>query len=405
VAGYLISIGSDKSGKAKEKDVKSKLRKLFKSGLYATLIAPPASTTTKGHYWKDFQSGTFADFLGMKDGDFIFFFANRLIYGVGVIKSLSVGSVSTPIFLNSPRIDNPSTNWSTLRTGQKIIDDSSTSDKGMVFCCAFEPYPFFYEDGVDMDDLLSSSPKCFKMIRAFEKLSFIKLDDVEAYCMLDVLLSRLHSSNQIGSEQEIQKSHQRVEMALNATYLPNPSNLLIGNINSDNSISQEMAIESHLLWQLTSKAQATTIDIFGEWDYISHQVVASPQKGNIWMNKMDIFAYSYLNLPKVKEKVKERYCVIELKKDAAIIQDVDQVLKYVDWIKDEYAGNNYSSIKAFLVAYEFDESIIEHVKKYVVRNYQAGRPIRNLTWHDLTLVSYKYNPSTKFIDFHIEYRA
>ena len=58
-------------------------------------------------------------------------------------------------------------------------------------------------------------------------------------------------------------------------------------------IRHEMAIEAGLLGQLAEDDEATR-KVFGRWDYLSHQVIASPFKPIDYMDKMDVFGYSYV---------------------------------------------------------------------------------------------------------------
>ena len=76
-------------------------------------------------------------------------------------------------------------------------------------------------------------------------------------------------------------------------------------------------------------------NIFGSWDYIAHQVVASPQKATIWMDKMDVFGYSYVT---GYSPTKDKFLIVELKVGDALKDNIDQLLKYVDWVQEKYVG-------------------------------------------------------------------
>ena len=159
-----------------------------------------------------------------------------------------------------------------------------------------------------------------------------------------------------------------------------------------------MAIEVGILHQLSIK-DAVTCAVFGEWDYLSHQVVASPFKPIDYMDKMDLFGYSYV--PGFRP-TKSHVLVGEIKKDAAKLEDVDQLLKYVDWVKDEYCFGDYSMVNAFLVASEFDNDIIQHKETVGVRGYTIGfRPARSLKWDNMKLVKYSFNSTSNRIDFRL----
>lgn len=47
------------------------------------------------------------------------------------------------------------------------------------YLCLFKASPFFFKNGVDMDDALMSNPDAFRKLRFFHKRFFIQLDDIE----------------------------------------------------------------------------------------------------------------------------------------------------------------------------------------------------------------------------------
>ena len=127
---------------------------------------------------------------------------------------------------------------------------------------------------------------------------------------------------------------------------------------------------------------------FGKWDYISHQVAASPFKPIEYMDKMDIFGYRYIEGFKTISK----YLVIEIKKDTAKPDVIGQLMKYVDWISQEYAHGDYSMIEAYVVASDFPDDVIIEKNKHCIRNFSRGyRPTQPCTWSDCKLISYRFN--------------
>lgn len=373
MAGYLFSLDSEES-----------LISCLENGVYSTVINSAPTNET----WRIPFEGTIADYFSMKEGDLVFFFIKRKIYGIGRLKNLSINNDLTDCkFLNYPNADFPS-----IQNVQNNLFLAS-EDIRQRMICIFESYPNFFSDGVDMDDVLSSNPECFKMLRAFWKLSFIKLDDNESDCLFNVILKKcFHENNTVQSNYPI--VHQEISDKLNLNYKLNANNVLNCASNGD-LIRHEMAIEAGLIFQLATN-EVETINIFGIADYISHQVIASPFKPVDYMDKMDIFTYSYIP----NYKTKDIFNVIELKKDTGSIEDVDQTLKYVDWIKEEYASQDYSSIKAYLVAYSFNEDVLNYVEEHAVRNYTLGRrPITNGVWNSLKLVEYRFNEGTQKLEF------
>lgn len=153
-----------------------------------------------------------------------------------------------------------------------------------------------------------------------------------------------------------------------------------------------MPIEGTILSDLSTNPNS----IFGKWDYISHQVVASPFKPIIYMDKMDIFGYRYIpNFDTIS-----KYLTIEIKKDSADNDTINQVMKYVDWISQEYTYGDYNMIEAFIVSYDFSDDVIEYAKNICKRNYiKIRKPYENGLWSNIRLIKYNYNELNNSLDF------
>lgn len=147
-------------------------------------------------------------------------------------------------------------------------------------------------------------------------------------------------------------------------YIVTPKDLLDA-VSVDSAIKHEMALEANIVYDL-SKGNILNLGI---WDYVSHQVVASPFKPIDYMDKIDVFAYKFLS----NSNIPAKYLVAELKKDIASSETIDQVLKYVDWVCSEYAYGDYGSIEACIFAYGFDEDIFRHYEKVVQRFLYIGQ--------------------------------
>jgi hypothetical protein len=159
-----------------------------------------------------------------------------------------------------------------------------------------------------------------------------------------------------------------------------------------------MAIEAGVLHQISIKDERTC-QIFSDWDYLSHQVIASPFKPIDYMDKMDLFGYSYI--PNFSP-TRSRFLVGEIKKDMAKPQDIDQLLKYVDWVKDEYCYGDYSMIHAFLVAHDFDQAVLHHKQIVGLRRYTVGvRPAHSLEWNTIKLIRYTYHADASRLNFSV----
>jgi hypothetical protein len=383
MAGYIFGLDNLHS-----------LHQYTQHGVYATKLSPPSGS------WRAPHEGTFADYSTMRAGDNIYFFIKRKIYGIGKLVDVT-GDCK---FFNFPHASTPkSFNYQSIR--QDLLWDEGEISANQRCICVFEPDPYFFTLGIDMDDVLSSNPPAFKMLRAFWKLSFIKFDDEENQAFRDVVLKR---NQQVLSVPHPENgffafdpaSHNRISAQLPSgqyqlkTGMPQ---VLLSCANGD-YLRHEMAVEAGVLHQLAIK-DPHTCAILGEWDYLSHQVIASPFKPIDYMDKMDLFGYTYI--PGF-QPTKFQFLVGEVKKDAARAEDVDQLLKYVDWVKDEYCFGDYAMIRAFLVAYDFAPSVIDHKRTVGLRKYTVGvRPAQSLEWHDVNLVKYAFNAGSEKIDFEL----
>jgi hypothetical protein len=383
MAGYLISLDSLDS-----------LHLYTQNGAYATKLSQPPST------WLSHHEGTFADYATMKAGDNIYFFIKRRIYGIG--RLTNVGGDCK--FFNYPEASQPKrASYHTVK-GQLLWDEGEDSARQRCLCL-FEPDPYFFRLGIDMDDVLSSNPAAFKMLRAFWKLSFIKFGDEENQAFRDILLKRnqAHLTSSLADDAVFAYDpmyHKRLAAQPPGNAYPLNAGMaqIMASCAEGNYLRHEMAIEAGILHQLSLRDTATC-NVFGEWDYLSHQVIASPFKPVDYMDKMDLFGYAYI--PDFRP-TKFRFLVGEIKKDAADQEDVDQLLKYVDWVRDEYCFGDYAMIRAFLVAYDFNEEVIQHKRVVGLRKYTIGvRPAQSLEWNDLNLIGYSFNETASRLDFRL----
>lgn len=362
MAGYIMTLDSIES-----------LRNCIQTGVYSTRFGTPSRPQ-----WGIPAEGTFADYYSMKAGDYIFFFIKRKIYGVGRLIDIA-GDCK---YLNYTSSDSP-INYSK----SQYMELSPLMENGEVnnrCVCLFEPSPFFFERSVDMDEALASNPDKFRMLRAMWKLSFVKVDDEEAKALRDILLKRNEERIFSGKETfSFDKSvHDSIEHRIKYEHRMNAYRLLAASSEGP-FVKHEMAIEAYLC-SVLGKENNTP---FGQWDYVSHQVVASPFKPIDYMDKMDVFGYKYIPGFDTISK----YLVIEIKKDTAGIEVVDQIMKYVDWINQEYAHGDYSMIEAYIVAFDFPEEVIAKRDRECVRNFVKGyRPSESCTWTNVHLIRYEY---------------
>lgn len=374
MAGYIFNLNDEGS-----------LVYCMKNGIYSTNLSAP-----KNNLWGRPHEGTFADYMSMKEGDNVYFFIDRKIYGIGELKNIN----------HDCKYQNyPEALWPSVKSFKEIKNSILYGDKAANInnriVCLFKPSPSFFKNGIDMDDVLSSKPNSFRMLRAFWKLSFVKIDDDENKALKDIILKRNEEviNNKKESYPFNRKKHEKIEKKLNENYILSSKDLL-KNCFKNSSIRHEMAIECSIIDIISSQSKS----IFGEWDYVSHQVIASPFKPIDYMDKMDIFGYRYI----AGFDTISKYLLIEIKTEKATIESIDQIMKYVDWINQEYSFGDYSMIEAFLVAYDFPEDIIEYRNRTCIRNFTRGRrPTVSETWTNVKLVKYRYNSVNGSLDFEL----
>lgn len=374
MAGYLITISEIES-----------LTCCFEEGIYSTRVNQP-----KNDKWLINHEGTFADYANMKAGDNIYFFNKRKIYGIGVLVKRGYDCK----YVNFPEASKPS-KYSYKEIRKELLIDFGEDSGNYRWICCFEPAPLFFKQGIDMDDVLASNPSKFKMVRALWKLSFIKLDDEENKALKDLILFR----NRELLEKEVKQKDScfsykgRDNLAeVSKDYYLTPKDIISSCANGVR-LTHEMAIEAGLVYELTENKKT----VFGKWDYISHQVIASPFKPIDYMDKIDVFGYRYLD---GYETVSD-FLIAELKKDEANLETLNQIMKYVDWVCAEYALNDYSRIEAYIVAAEFSDEIIAKSKEICVRNFTVGvRPSIASRWSNINFIKYRYNDKTQALEFY-----
>ncbi|MGI6230438.1 MAG: hypothetical protein ACOYJL_05940 [Tractidigestivibacter sp.] len=362
MAGYLITFKDEASCK-----------KAMKEGRYSPLMSPKWSSATES---------TLGDFVTMKPGDKVYFFTKRKIYGIGRI--LDWGDGITCVREVFPEATNGK--YLDVMSHPNLVVDRSNKDNPRIqrWEISFYPCPRYFSKCVDMDEMLESNPSAFRSLRVFWKRSFIKLDDEEQLAFDAALLhaNRDEASNVLP----------RIEDAtiVNSEFDgPNITGLVRQRRNSNRELRSEMTLEVGLLHQLTIE-DPETIEVFGRWDFLSHQVPASPFKPVDYMDKMDVFGYRWI---KGYKPIIDSYLVAELKKDTLKYENVLQVMRYVEWISTEYASGDYSLITAYLVSSKIPDSVIGNSAAAVKREYVRGRPLESRVWNNLTFVEYSADES------------
>lgn len=373
MAGYIFSLGKDNN-------TQEILKNCIYNGYYSTNMK---EITPDSRNFKPFEA-TFADYCSMKPGDNIYFFTNRKIYGIGEL--ICIGNDCK--FVNYPTASTPVQEDYKKISKEMILNDEPLNVNNR-WICIFKPSPAFYCTPVDMDDVLSYKPDTFKTLRTFWKKSFTKINDEENNSLKEFILLR-NQNNDITYEFSSNFHERNKNKFKDENYLLSYKPILDFAITPKNIIKHEMALESAVVLELSNNNNS----IFGNWDYISHQVEASPFKPIDYMDKIDIFGYRFLSNTKIISK----YLIIENKNKKATIEVAEQISKYVDWVVKNYAYGNYEMVEAYIVAPSFSEDLLRNGKSIVERKYIiSSHPVENRTWNDLGFIS--YNCSSQKLTF------
>ena len=227
MAGFLFSLDSEES-----------LIDSINKGIYSTRLSAP------NNVWRIHHEGTFADYCSMREGDNVYFFIDRKIYGIGTLTNIN-GDCK---FLNYPNANLPTVqNYDEIQ--DQLLLDIGIHSMNMRFICTFIPYPVFFRNGIDMDEILSSSPNSFKILRAFWKLSFIKFSDEENQAFKNILLRRNidaidNPNNENTFDTNFQEFHNLINerTANNNLYSLSIAPFLNTIVNENGSLRHEMAV-------------------------------------------------------------------------------------------------------------------------------------------------------------------
>lgn len=331
-------------------------------------------------------SATLGDFVTMKPGDNVYFLSDRKIYGVGQLTNIGPDCKYDNYLDASKLIPDCMMQPSTYLT------EKFTRARWVFF---FKPAPHLFKKGVDMDDVLRYRPAAFRMLRAFEGLSFIKIDDEENRALKEfIALANEQAYENLEANSFLFDESLLLSLADHdlAPYLIKVDSALQDHENKE-YIYSEMFVESSLLEQLTQG----TAEAFGSWDYVSHQLIASPFKPLKYIDKIDIFGYRFSEHYNGSPKLITKYLLVELKKGRIDAAAVEQTMQYVDWICQEYASGDYSKIEAYVVGNNVAANIDAVIDEIGHRSYIVeSHPVKTKKWNDLHMVKYSIDDVVQF---------
>ena len=119
--------------------------------------------------------------------------------------------------------------------------------------CTFKGSPYLFMEGIDTDEILTYKPDTFKMLRAFWKVSFIKLGDEENNSLKEIFLLRRQQEalTHQGIFQTADETHARMLSKPLEEYVIKPAALL-QSCNTGTRLRHEMALEA---WQYSNSRE------------------------------------------------------------------------------------------------------------------------------------------------------
>lgn len=383
MAGYIFSVAKSLMNEVKEENIK---KGYFTP--YTPAITEEYMSVEKERSRKALEKvlvATFADFITMQAGDNIYFMSDRKLYGVGTLVNIG----------DDCKYDNYSDASKLLPNCRQEITTYLTTENDRVgWVCFFMPGNHFLDKGVDMDDVLRYKPSAFRMLRAFEGLSFIKIDDEENRALKEYLyiVNEATDSNLEMCRDFDSSVHERVASINLDAYKMDISKALLDEENKSFVLS-EMFIEAALLQSIARHENS----IIGEWNYLTHQLIASPFKPLEYIDKMDVFGYKFSKCYPDEPKLISKYLLIELKKKKINKAALEQTMQYVDWVCKEYASGDYSRVEAYVVG----DSAVRNVDEIMEDNCQRDfiietHPVKTQRWNNLHLIKYCIGDSIEF---------
>lgn len=330
----------------------------------------------------------FGDMVTMKPGDNIYFLSSRKLYGIGIAKQIG----------DDCKYDNYIGASSLIHDHNVELDDEiflTTRSNRAKWVCLFVPHEHFFIKGVDMDDVLRFRPSSFRMLRAFEGLSFIKIDDEENRALREYICLKNEAAYD-DIDNNVFQFDTSVHNKLSSMDLTKYKMDLSKAMNDKDNfkyIESEMFIESILLQHLSERRDTP----FGEWEYVTHQLIASPFKPLKYIDKIDIFGYKFSSHYKDSPKLITKYLIIELKKDKINKAALEQAMQYVDWICMEYASGDYSIIEAYVLGNGTVRNINKVKEEICQRTFiLSSHPATPEKWNDFHIINYTISDTVRF---------
>jgi hypothetical protein len=358
--------------------------------------------------WRQEQWNTIADFALFEDGDLIFFFCKRNIYGIGKVINSNNMEMGSPVLINYKDSLLPS---ETLKSSEACFWDEqfreglwAKKDRGKFdirLIVLFKPCPAFYKNGLDMDFVLQGDAGGIaRQIRTFQGVGFIRLEKGDIDLLIELFTRNFNQESPLfGFNDANQKRIINSASGKESAFF-NPRILFVKY--TDGTLFKREGLLQIAVANGLARNIKNFVSVLGGWDYVCNQVKVSPLKPVSYMDKADVFGLSYKSLNKTRlPSALDRFLILELKKDSfknakqgtlkaeEIKNAFSQTMKYVDWVANYRAGGDYSLISASLITGGFPAELITYVGTHGKRDYIIPRrPYEAKHWANLKLIEY-----------------
>ena len=392
MAGYIFAVSQDEWTSVCDENLKRGYFCPYTPEVTEEMMSPGKSRSRKSV--NKILAAVFGDMVTMKPGDNVYFLSKRKIYGVGEL--ICVGH-KDETYKCDCKYDNYITASALLPDCriEKLDDVITTESTRARWVCFFKPASYFFKKGADMDDVLRYRPSAFKMLRAFEGVTFIKIDDDENRALKEYisLINELAYKDIASLSFEFSPTlHDELNERDLSAHVMDLSKALLDPINKKYVLS-EMFIEASLLQAITND----TCPAIGHWDYVTHQLIASPFKPLKYIDKIDIYGFRYSKHYTDSPGLITKYLIVELKQDKINTKALEQIMQYIDWICSEYASGDYSRIEAYAIGNGAVRNIDDIIAEKCQRNYiTETHPVKTEKWNALKVLKYSIDTKVHF---------
>lgn len=406
--GFVFSLGGDKP-----------IDEILTRGLFGVWQPNPyradrTDADWRRDRWSREQISTFADYLTINPGDLIFFFRDRMIYGIAEAISLEDTPGGNCALLNYPDSHLPSPADPNGRFDGLITKDDEAYWKYIRVVVPFVPSPLMFKEGIDMDEVLGA-PGCefFWGLRFWQGFSFKQLTSHEASFLKEAFMRRFANADNVTIAEYSTEGEKALRTRLRCKDYGHLSlrDLVLRQpdayFNDYGGRSERFRYESMLKGLLIEHirrgydslgplSKQGVVDVY-------HELAASPPKPPVWADKIDIMVAARYS---ADVDIHVTYDIIELKIDEMSVgpiqtfdKQISQLMKYVDFISSNWCGGNYGAVRAFYIARGYSRQAIKEIEMAkergytITRNYVLNPRERQPTrkWDGLNFLKYEWN--------------